>query len=145
MNYILDTNVLLRLIEKNHPQYPEAFGALSKLEGDGSTIFILIQNASEFWNVCTRPKENNGLGLTTDQTDRQLKTFEDLYEILFDTAEVYKNWREIVVNYKVSGVKVHDARIAAAMKAHGIGNLLTFNTEDFKRYNWINGVDPKNL
>jgi predicted nucleic acid-binding protein len=29
---------------------------------------------------------------------------------------------------------VHDAWLVAAMKAHGINQIRTFNTSDFKRY-----------
>jgi predicted nucleic acid-binding protein len=39
-------------------------------------------------------------------------------------------------------VKVHDARLVAAMKAHGIGRILTFNGEDFERYPDIEVVIP---
>ena len=74
----------------------------------------------------------------------ELKRFERLFDFLPDTEEVYQNWRELVVNHSVSGVKVHDAKIVAAMKAHNIQNLLTFNAKDFKRYTDVKAVEPKN-
>jgi predicted nucleic acid-binding protein len=40
---------------------------------------------------------------------------------------------------------VHDARIVATMKAHGIKNLLTFNSDDFKRYTEITVHHPQGL
>jgi predicted nucleic acid-binding protein len=63
MKYLLDTNILLRLIEINHPQHKEAAEALKKLRRGGFLFYILLQNVSEFWNVCTRPIDKNGLGL----------------------------------------------------------------------------------
>jgi len=42
-------------------------------------------------------------------------------------------------------VKVHDAKIVAAMKAHDIDNLLTYNTSDFKRYDGIGAISPKDI
>lgn len=42
-------------------------------------------------------------------------------------------------------MKVHDAKIVAAMKAHNIQNLLTFNAKDFKRYTFVKAVEPKNV
>jgi hypothetical protein len=45
----------------------------------------------------------------------------------------------------VSGVQVHDARIAAAMRVHGVTHLLTLNTGDFTRYPGITAVHPATL
>jgi len=50
---------------------------------------------------------------------------------------IFQNWEELVKSYKVSGKPSHDARIVAAMQTHGIENLLTLNTPDFKRYSAI--------
>jgi predicted nucleic acid-binding protein len=57
------------------------------------------------------------------------------------------NWCDLIVNHSVSGVKVHDAKIiiVAAMKAHNIQNLLTFNAKDFKCYTDIKAVEPKDV
>jgi predicted nucleic acid-binding protein len=41
----------------------------------------------------------------------------------------------------VQGAKVHDTRLVAAMNAHGVGRLLTFNRGDFTRYG-IEVLDP---
>lgn len=145
MKYLLDTNILLRLVELTHPQHKEAAEALKTLRRKGFVFYILLQNISEFWNVCTRPLDKNGLGLSIAKTDAHLKRFERLFNYLPDTTEVYKNWRELVVKNSVSGIQVHDAKIAAAMKAHNIENLLTFNAKDFKRYSDIKAVEPKNI
>lgn len=143
MKYLLDTNILLRLVESAHSQHKEASEALKILRRQNCVFYITLQNASEFWNVCTRPKDKNGLGLSIAQTDLYLKQLERFFTFLPDTEEVYRNWRELIVNHSVSGVKVHDAKIAAAMQAHNIQNLLTFNTKDFKRYAFIKAVEPK--
>lgn len=47
-----------------------------------------------------------------------------------------------VVVHEVRGVKVHDARIAAAMRAYGVSHILTFNGADFRRYPGIVAVAP---
>ena len=51
-----------------------------------------------------------------------------------DNPTVYSEWRQLVLNHKVSGVQVHDARLVAMMKAHDITHILTFNTSNFSRY-----------
>lgn len=145
MIWLVDTNILLRLIELESPHHVEARIAVDKLLRDGETLYILLQNVSELWNVCTRPIAKNGLGLTITQADTELSKIEQVFDILHDTEEVYRTWRELIVKHSVSGVKVHDAKIVAAMKAHNIDNLLTFNTDDFKRYTDIKAVLPKNI
>jgi predicted nucleic acid-binding protein len=140
MKYLLDTNILLRLIELNHPHHTEVSKALKTLRRQNITFYVLLQNVSEFWNVCTRPADKNGLGFSIAKTDMHLKRFERLFKLLPDTEEVYRNWRELVVNNSVSGIQVHDAKIVSAMKAHNIQNLLTFNAKDFKRYTDIKVV-----
>ena len=143
MNYLLDTNILLRLVELAHTQHKEVAEALKTLRSQNCVFYFLLQNVSEFWNVCTRPADKNGLGLSISKTNLHLSRFERLFIVLPDTYEVYKNWRELVVDYSVSGVKVHDAKIVAAMKAHNIENLLTFNRKDFKRYTEIKAFEQK--
>jgi predicted nucleic acid-binding protein len=145
MNYLTDTNILLRLLEPNNPHHTEAKNAVDKLLKQGDTLFVTLQNISEFWNVCTRPLDKNGLGFNIAETDAELKQIEQVFDLLPDTTEVYKNWRELVVKHSVSGVKVHDAKIIAAMKAHNIKNLLTFNAKDFKRYSDIKAVEPNEV
>lgn len=112
---------------------------------NSDTLFITLRNISEFWNVCTCPSDKNGLGFTIAETDAELKQIEQVFDLLPDTSDVYRNWRELVVKHSVSGVQVHDAKLVAAMKAHNIENLLTFNTKDFKRYSDIRAVEPKDI
>lgn len=47
---------------------------------------------------------------------------------------MYPEWRRLVVAHGVRGVQVHDARLAAAMRVHGVGRILTLNGADFARY-----------
>ena len=145
MKFLADTNILLRLVQTQNPHHTEAKTAVDKLLKQGDTLFITLQNISEFWNVGTRPADKNGLGLTIINTDTELSKIEQVFDLLPDTIEVYRNWRELVVNHSVSGIQVHDAKIAAAMKAHNIQNLLTFNVKDFKRYADIKAVEPKDI
>jgi predicted nucleic acid-binding protein len=51
----------------------------------------------------------------------------------------------LVVRHRVSGVQVHDARLAAAMQVHGISHILTLNQPDFVRYTDISVIHPQNV
>ncbi len=49
------------------------------------------------------------------------------------------------MDHAVSGIQVHDARLVAVMRVHGIAHILTLNVGDFQRYPGINAVHPRQL
>ncbi len=87
MKWLIDTNILLRLVELTALQHIEAKNAVDKLLKNGDTLYILLQNVSEFWNVCTRPKDKNGLGFSIAQTDAELSKIEQVFDILPDITD----------------------------------------------------------
>jgi hypothetical protein len=105
----------------------------------------LPQFLYEFWGVATRPKKDNGLGLNTTEAETFLAKFESVFPIKHDTEAVYSEWRRLVVSSAVQGKPSHDARIAAALTVHGIGNLVTFNKDHFKRFSSINPLLPSEV
>lgn len=143
--YLVDTNVLLRHVEPKHSMHAEAVNAISALLNTGEPVYTLPQNISEFWNVCTRPLDKNGLGLSPAQADAEVKRIESLLMVALDNASIYPEWRKLVVQHAVSGVQVHDARIVAAMKTHGLTHLVTFNNRDFIRYAGITVLTPQEV
>jgi predicted nucleic acid-binding protein len=132
--YLADTNVLLRFADRTHPIHPTVRAAVRKLRTSGHSVRATPQNFVEFWNVATRPIERNGFGLVPATADRLLRLVERLFPLLPDSSAVYTEWRRLVVPFGVSGIQVHDARIAAAMIVYGVTHILTFNTTDFTRY-----------
>ena len=145
MSCLADTNVLLRYVQQNHEMYEAAFGALDSLIRRGETVAIVPQNIAEFWNVCTRPSNQNGLGLTPAETDERVSKLESLLTILPDIPAIYPEWRKLVVTHSVLGVRVHDARIVAAMNVHGVKDIVTFNVDDYLRYPRIRVLHPTDL
>ncbi|MBE9056831.1 type II toxin-antitoxin system VapC family toxin [Sphaerospermopsis sp. LEGE 08334] len=147
MEYLVDTNILLRLLQRNDSLNPVIRNAVRKLRNNGNILLITPQNCAEFWNVSTRPATKNGFGLTPKDADRQLKLIERIFPLLSDIPTVYPEWRRLVVKFGVSGVQVHDARLAATMKANNITYILTVNTGDFNRYHseGIIAVNPNSV
>jgi len=113
MSCLADTNVLLRFVQQNHPLHGVAVAALDSLLRSGHTVVIGPQNITEFWNVCTRPLENNGLGLTPEETEKQVSKLDALFTLLPETPDVHPEWRRLVATHGVSGVRVYDARLVA--------------------------------
>lgn len=134
MFYLVDTNVLLRFADRENSLHPLVRAALKSLWRDEQNLVVTSQNYIEFWNVATRPAERNGLGLSPSRTNNSLRLFDRLFGFLPDTPEIHREWRRLVIEYQVSGVQVHDARLVATMRVHDISHILTFNAKDFARY-----------
>jgi predicted nucleic acid-binding protein len=73
MNYLLDTNILLRLSETRSPFHPICKQAISSLLAKGDLLFLCAQNLIEYWAVATRPATVNGLGFDPVQAEIELR------------------------------------------------------------------------
>ena len=120
-------------------------GRLRRSSRRGNSVFTLPQNIAEFWNVCTRPADKNGLGLSPEETERRLTVLDTILTMLHDSPVVYHHWRKLIVRHAVKGIQVHDARIAAAMQVHSIARLVTYNPRDFNRYEGITTISPADV
>ncbi len=45
----------------------------------------------------------------------------------------------------VQGVKVYDARLVAVMTVYAVESILSFNSVDFKRYDFVTALHPASL
>jgi len=95
--------------------------------------------------VATRPAVNNGLALSLTETAAHIKTFKQTFTLLPDTPDIFSEWEHLVELHSVSGRQSHDARLVAAMLVHDLTHILTFNTDDFKRYKEVTVVDPTSV
>ena len=134
MRVLVDTNILLRSAQPNHPLCSQATRAVSKLIWQKEAVFFCPQNIAEFWNVATRPAELNGLGLSLEEALHEVRSIESLLPLLPDVPAIYATWKQIVKDHSVQGVKVYDARLVATMTVYAVDTVLTFNAADFKRY-----------
>lgn len=125
--------------------YADAINATTGLRGRGNQLCIIPQILIEFWNVYTRPTDSNGLGHDPDEAAAEVNRLKGLFLLLPDTPTIYSEWERLVLTYQVRGAKVHDARLVAAMGAHGLTHVLTFNTRDFARYAEVTAVHPMEM
>jgi len=82
---------------------------------------------------------------TVVEADRRLRAVERQFSFLPENRAVYPEWRRIVTECRVSGVQVHDARLAAVMAVNNVSHLLTLNPRDFGRYTGLTAVHPQDL
>lgn len=93
MGYLVDTNILLRSCQPDHPMYSAASTAVEILLLQGNNLYITPQNIVEFWNVATRPLNKNGLGMTVQQANNEVDSFESLISLKLDTPTIHQHWK----------------------------------------------------
>ena len=145
MMVLIDTNVLLRMRDKDAPRYQECIEAVDLLRGRGERLFICAQTLAEFWVVATRPCDANGCGLTFDDAVTALAKVRATFRCLAEPSDIADRWQQLVIDNKVMGKPAHDTRIVALMLAHGVTHLLTLNPGDFARYAEITTLTPQDI
>ena len=145
MDHLVDTNVLLRSVQRRSPSYRQARNAVVTLLRREDRLCIFPQNIIEFWSVATRPAQSNGLGLSLPQAEWYVSRLESVFTLINDTPDIYREWHNLVITHGIAGVHVHDARLVAAMNVHGITSILTFDVDDFKRYPGIRVLHPQDV
>ena len=148
MKNLLDTNLLVRLVNKSDVDHALAGTVLMKYRQRGDQLCVTAQNMVEFRAVATRPPSANGLGLSSAIAELQCDDFEKGFTFLPDVQAVYLNWKTIVAGSQVLGKHVHDARLVAVAISAGVDAILTFNTVHFQRLCAANGLqllDPRTI
>lgn len=144
MSILVDTNILVRRLQPNHPLYMLARRSIPRLIASGTVPIISPQNLIELWNVATRPVKNNGLGFEHVIALAELNALEKTLQLLPDHPAVFPVWKNLVLQHSVTGSKVHDAKLAAFMQVYRIDRILTFDARDFARFG-VQIVDPASL
>ncbi len=145
MLVLVDSNILVFSANQQSAFYQVAIDATTKLRQRGDLPCVLPQNLIEFWVFATRPTTSRGLGFTPLQAQVEIAKIKALFRLLPDSPAIFAEWEKLVGQHAVLGKNAHDARIAAAMIVHGITHLLTLNAGDFKRFQGITALEPKDV
>lgn len=73
MACLLDTNILSRILQVQHPSNTVAIAAVAQLGQSSDQIVIVPQVMVELWVVCTRPLINNGLELSVEDAHSRIE------------------------------------------------------------------------
>ncbi|HEX2474294.1 MAG TPA: PIN domain-containing protein [Lacipirellulaceae bacterium] len=135
MSVLLDTGILLRLINESDPLHADIELAVNALIFRREDLLITTQNITELWNVASRPTANNGLALSSTAI---AKLYDDMIEpvcaVLIETKFLPVVLRRLLIQYNAIGKQVHDARLVAMMLVWQVDSILTLNDRDFRRY-----------
>ena len=148
MAYLLDTGILLRIVDAKDARHSVVMQAVQRLISQRESLLIATQNVAEFCNVVTRPVANNGLGLPPQKALELLAgEIEPIATVISEREQAYSEFKRLVLTYNVSSKQVHDARLVAMMLAWQVESILTLNDQDFRRYQpeGITVVTPSSL
>src|SRR3954470_19434276 len=116
MSVLVDTGILLRLINENDPRHADVERAFNALIIRQEDLLITTQNIAELWNVATRPTANNGLALSSAAIAKLYDaTIEPVCAVMVETKFLPVVLRRLLIQYNTVGKQVHDARLVAMM------------------------------
>src|SRR5690242_4598293 len=116
MRYLIDTGVLIRLVDKRDPQHAIVQSSFELLGTRIDELYITTQNIAEYWNLATRPAANNGLNLPPAGVAKSFQeAIEPFCTIATEPANFPAEFQRLLVRYNVVGKQVHDARLVAMM------------------------------
>jgi predicted nucleic acid-binding protein len=133
---LLDTNILVRLADRNDPEYQMTHAAIKGAFRNKRQPVVSQQCLQEL-----RPAKKNGLGMQTTAADRYIHRFMRLFLLVDDPPGLFAQWRDLVNRFNVQGLQSYDARLAACGIRLKCSGIMTYNAADFARFP-IAVVDP---
>ena len=143
--YLLDTNVVVRLLEPSAPEHRLVKHSIRRLLLDGHALVLAPQVLTELWVVATRPVDVNGFGWSPSKTADAIKLLRGQFPLLDEGADTFERWFALVVGTEVRGKRAHDARLAAVLLSNGLAQILTLNIADFAGLPGITPIHPSML
>jgi toxin-antitoxin system PIN domain toxin len=138
----LDTNILVYAHRKDSEFHQAASTLLRALAESAQPWSITWPCVHEFFSIVTHPR----IFRPPTPTERALEQIDAWLEspslvLLAETSKHWPSLRAMIANAKISGPKVHDARIAALCQQHGVRELLSAD-RDFSRFPQIAVRNP---
>ncbi|MGH7597240.1 MAG: type II toxin-antitoxin system VapC family toxin [bacterium] len=137
----VDTNVWVARIIEGHVFHERAQTKLTQLVEQEEVLCLSGQIIRELISVCTLGR-NLSRPLTWDELRQQLEALFAQTVLLDENEPSIQKLIDLGARHRVIGKQIHDTNIAATMLTHGITRLITFNSDDFKRFTEIEVVVP---
>jgi hypothetical protein len=138
----VDTNILVYAHRPESEFFERAKAAIRRLAENPDHWAIPWPCVNEFLAVVTNPR----IFLVPTPIEAALSQIEIWREspslrFIGETSIYWRTLAEILAQGKIVGPKVHDARIAAICRAHGVGELWSAD-RDFSRIRGVKVTNP---
>ncbi|MFW5743521.1 MAG: type II toxin-antitoxin system VapC family toxin [Spirochaetota bacterium] len=128
----LDTNVLLAATDRSRREHSNSRAILREAETAGCHLACTPQIIREYLVVASRPVDVNGLGMSAADALANVQAFRTRLTVVDESSRALQELLSLVATHDLTGKRIHDANIAAAMAAHGLDILVTSNGDDFR-------------
>ena len=138
----LDTNILVYAHREDSPFHEAAFRCVAELAEGAAVWAIPWPCLHEFLAVVTHPRiyaPPTPLAQALDQVDAWLES--PTLKLLTETAAHWPTLRAMITVGRVTGAQIHDARVAALCRQHGVRELWSAD-RDFTRFTGFTVVNP---
>jgi toxin-antitoxin system PIN domain toxin len=138
----VDTNVLVYAHREDSPFHQPAFQRVAELAEGPAHWAIPWPCLHEFLAIVTHPRiyaPATPLARALEQVDAWLES--PALRLLTETTAYWTALRELLSTSRVGGPQVHDARIAALCRQHGVRELWSAD-RDFGRFTGLVVVNP---
>ena len=123
---LVDTNILIYGIDEDSAFFKRA---RKILEQENYQLVTTSKNLIEFLAVITK---SSGYNLDNKTALEIIEEIIQGIEIVYPTQESMAIFLDLMNRYQPKGLKVHDFEIISIGLAHGVHEVATFNTKDFK-------------
>jgi toxin-antitoxin system PIN domain toxin len=138
----VDTNILVYAHREDSPFHGAASERMTELAEGSATWAIPWPCVHEFLAIVTHPRiysPASPLARALDQVDAWIES--PTLVLLAEVAEHWSTLRALLATGRTVGPRVHDARIVALCRQHGIRELWSAD-RDFNRFAGLSVVNP---
>ena len=138
----VDTNILVYAHREDAEWHEQAAATVASLAESAREWAIPWPCLHEFLAIVTHPRifrTPTPLHLAVGQVDAWLES--PTVVVLSENDEYLESFRDVVLSSRVSGARMHDARVAALCLSHGIRELLTAD-RDFSMFRQLRLRNP---
>ena len=138
----VDTNILVYAHREDSPFHAAAIERLTELAEGPATWAIPWPCLHEFLSIVTHPRiyvPPSPLTRALEQVDAWLGS--PTLALLAESASHWPTLRALLVAGRVTGPRVHDGRVAALCRQHGVRELWSAD-RDFSRFAGLAVVNP---
>jgi toxin-antitoxin system PIN domain toxin len=140
---VLDANVLVYAALPAVAQHPASRALLDQALQPGAGLCVLSQTLAEFFAVVTNPRRVSTPRSPIDALDaiEIILTMPGM-TLLPTPGDLVARWMQLVRQAPVSGAKVFDVQLVAAMLGNGVTRIYTYNVADFQSFSQLQVLTP---
>ena len=138
----IDTNILVYAHREESEWHERAVSVVAECAESAREWAIPWPCLHEFLAIVTHPRifrTPTPVDLAVSQLDAWLES--PSLVVLSENDQHVESLREVVLSSRVTGPRVHDARVAALCVSHGIGELWSAD-RDFSMFRHVNVRNP---